>query len=66
MIEHSENIRTLKRWLTDNQRALQAAHIATIVGTYDGSGDEGTFRVLRRWTEKVCPHNTNCLKRSVH
>ena len=55
MIEHSENIRKLKRWLKGNQRALQAGHIATIVGWYDGSGDEGTFQGVETVDGKGLP-----------
>jgi hypothetical protein len=55
MVEHSENIRTLKRWLKDNQQALQTAQVATIVGNYDGSGDEGTFQGVEAVNDKGLP-----------
>jgi hypothetical protein len=55
MNKPSSNIKKLKRWLKDNQQALQAAQVATIVGTYDGSGDEGTFQGVEAVDEKGQP-----------
>ena len=55
MSEPSNNIKKLKRWLKKNRQTLEAAHVATIVGTYDGSGDEGTFQGVEAVDGKGLP-----------
>jgi len=36
-------VATLKQWMAGNEAALKEAGVATIEGTYCGSGDEGQF-----------------------
>lgn len=55
MNKPSSNMKKLKHWLKDNQQSLQAAQVATIVGTYDGSGDEGTFQGVETVDGKGLP-----------
>jgi hypothetical protein len=55
MNKPSSNMKKLKRWLKDNQQALQAANVGSIVGTYDGSGDKGTFQGVETVDGKGLP-----------